>query len=190
VKVLTHRSRYIEPAVVPEFGAGTSSAAEAEKAASIVQSSKEPTVVPKVPIVGPTISKDDKTEEPQAEETKKIPEILSPSTEAELPKVQKASAGTPKRRRMASVLDVVLETTKALSPAPSKKIVEATKAQARNETGQAEAETGQAEAEAGPSVPSETKIIRPEKADEQTTDAIVTAGQGMVERAKSTASEA
>jgi hypothetical protein len=197
VKVLTHRSRYIELAVVPEFGAGTSSAAEAEKAASIVQSSKEPTVVPKVPIVGPTISKDDKTEEPQAEETKKIPEILSPSTEAELPKVQKASAGTPKRRRMASVLDVVLETTKALSPAPSKKIVEATKAQARTETGQAEAETGQAEAEtgqaeaeAGPSVPSETKIIRPEKADEQTTDAIVTAGQGMVERAKSTASEA
>jgi hypothetical protein len=28
VKVLTHRPRYIEPAVVPEFGTGTSSATE------------------------------------------------------------------------------------------------------------------------------------------------------------------
>jgi hypothetical protein len=36
VKVLTHRSRYIEPVVVPEFGEGTSSAAEAKQAASIV----------------------------------------------------------------------------------------------------------------------------------------------------------
>jgi hypothetical protein len=135
VKVLTHRSRYIEPSVVPEFGAGTSSVAEAEKAASIVQSTEEPTVVSKVPTVGPTISKDDKAEEPQAEETKKMPEILSPSTEAELSKVQKASAATPKRRRMASVLDAVLETTKALSPAPSKKIAEATKTQAKTEAG-------------------------------------------------------
>jgi hypothetical protein len=39
-------------------------------------------------------------------------------------------------------------------------------------------------------VPSETKIITPEKADEQTTYAIVTAGQGMAERAKSPDSEA
>jgi hypothetical protein len=53
---------------------------------------------------------------------------------------------------MASVLDAVLETTKALSPAPTKKIVEATKAQA-------EAKVGQAEAAAGPSVPSETKAV-------------------------------
>jgi hypothetical protein len=45
----------------------------------------------------------------------KMPEILSPPTEAKLPKVQKASAVTPKRR-MANVLDAVLETTKALSP--------------------------------------------------------------------------
>jgi hypothetical protein len=36
MKVLTHRPRYIEPAVVPKFGAGTSSAAEAKEAASIV----------------------------------------------------------------------------------------------------------------------------------------------------------
>jgi hypothetical protein len=36
MKVLTHRPRYIEPAIVPEFGEGTSSTAEAKQAASIV----------------------------------------------------------------------------------------------------------------------------------------------------------
>jgi hypothetical protein len=36
VKVLTHRPRYIEPAVVPEFGAGTSSATEIKETAPTV----------------------------------------------------------------------------------------------------------------------------------------------------------
>jgi hypothetical protein len=62
--------------------------------------------------------------------------------------MQKIPATTPKRRRMANVLDAVIETTKALSPAP-KKIVEAMKVQA--------------EAEAGPSVPIETKPAAPEE---------------------------
>jgi hypothetical protein len=31
MKVLTHRPRYIEPAVIPEFGVGTSSTAKAKK---------------------------------------------------------------------------------------------------------------------------------------------------------------
>jgi hypothetical protein len=35
MKVLTHRPRYIEPAVVPDFVAGSSSAAEATQTASI-----------------------------------------------------------------------------------------------------------------------------------------------------------
>jgi hypothetical protein len=34
---------------------------------------------------------------------------------------------TPKRRRMASVLDAVMETTKALTPAPIKKVAEVAK---------------------------------------------------------------
>jgi hypothetical protein len=38
----------------------------------------------------------------------KVPEIMSPLVKADLPKVQKTPAATPKRRRMASVLDVVL----------------------------------------------------------------------------------
>jgi hypothetical protein len=40
----------------------------------------------------------------------KMPEILSPPAEAKLPKVQKAPVATPKRRRIANVLDAVLET--------------------------------------------------------------------------------
>jgi hypothetical protein len=47
---------------------------------------------------------------------------MSPLGAASLPKVQKTSATTPKRRRMANVLDAVLETTKALSPASTKKV--------------------------------------------------------------------
>jgi hypothetical protein len=160
MKVLTHRSCYIEPAVVPKFGEGASSTTKARQAAPIAQSVEEPTAMPKMPTVGPIKAKDDKTEEPQIEEIMKMPEILSPPTEAKLPKVQKASAATPKRRRMANVLDVVLETTKALSPAPTKKIVEAAKAQAKVVTRQAEAEATktQAEAKAGPSAPVAVKL--------------------------------
>jgi hypothetical protein len=71
MKVLTHRPRYIEPAMVPKFGVGTSSAAEAKQAAPIVQSTEEPTVVPKVPTVGPAEARDDKAEEPQVERVMK-----------------------------------------------------------------------------------------------------------------------
>jgi hypothetical protein len=56
-----------------------------------------------------------------------MPKILSPPTETKLSKVQKAYAATPKRRRMANVLDAVLETMKVLSPAASKKVAEITK---------------------------------------------------------------
>jgi hypothetical protein len=97
IKVLTHQPRYIETTIVHEFGEGTSSAAEAEQAAPAARSAVGSTVVPKVPV------------------------------EAELPKVQKAPVATPKRRRMASVLDAVMETTKALSLAPTKKVAEAVK---------------------------------------------------------------
>jgi hypothetical protein len=145
----------------------TSSTAEARQAAPIVQSVEEPTIVPKMPTVGPVEAKDDKAEEPNVEGTMKMPEILSPSAEAKLPKVQKAPAATPKRRRMASVLDAVLETTKALNHVPTKKIAKAAKVEAR------------------PLAPTETKVVAPEdKADEQTS------GQSMAEKEKSPAPEA
>jgi hypothetical protein len=159
MKVLTHRPRYIEPAVIPEFGKGTSSAAEATETVPIVHNVEELTVVPKVLTVEPVEKKIDRAEEPKIEEIMKMPKILSLPTEGKLPKVSNAFVATPKRRRMANVLDAMLETTKALSPAPKKKIVEAAKAQAEVETAQVEAKAlkTRAEAEAGPSAPSSTK---------------------------------
>jgi hypothetical protein len=155
VKVLTHRPRYIEPAVVPEFGAGTSST-EIKETIPAAQSTEEPAVMLKVLTVKLIEMKVDKTEKPKVEETTKIPEILSLPIEAYLPKIQKTYAATPKSR-MANVLDVVLETTKVLSPALVKKVVPAeTKSQTKTEARQAEAAQVQAEAEAGPSVPTET----------------------------------
>jgi hypothetical protein len=66
----------------------------------------------------------------ELEKTVLLPKILSPSVGAELPKVTKASATTAKRRRMANVLDAVIDTTKALTPAPSKNVAEAATAEA------------------------------------------------------------
>ena len=73
LKVLTHRPHYIELAMVPEFGAGTSSAAEAKRAAPTVQSTKESIVVPKTSAVGLAEARDDKAEELQVEKVIKTP---------------------------------------------------------------------------------------------------------------------
>jgi hypothetical protein len=127
VKVLTHRPRYIEPVVVPKLGVGSSSATEAIETIPIAQSIEEATVMPKVPIAEPVEAKVDKAEKSKAEKIMQEPKNLSPPTEATLPKVQKASTATPKRRRMANVLDAVLETMKVLSPAATKKVAETTK---------------------------------------------------------------
>jgi ornithine carbamoyltransferase len=78
---------------------------------------------------------------------------------------------------MANVLDIVLETAKALSPGPIKKIAEAAKVQA--------------EAEAKPAAPIETKVVAPEgKTDQQASDAVMEEGQDATERAKSPAPDA
>jgi hypothetical protein len=75
---------------------------------------------------------------------------------------------TPKRRRMANVLDV-LETVKTSNSTPSKKIAEASKAQTEVETEQAEIETAiiQASAKAGPS---ESAEINPAEIEEKATE--------------------
>jgi hypothetical protein len=99
----------------------------------------------------------------------KVLEILSPSSEVTAPKAQKSSAATPKRRRMANVLDV-LETVKTLNSTPSRKIVEASKAQTEAETKQADVEAAviQADTEVGPLEPFVAEpIITEEKTREQ-----------------------
>jgi hypothetical protein len=130
---------------VPNFGGETSSATEAEGPA-ITQRIEEPATMPKA----------DKIEEPRPEETK-ASEILSPSVGVEAPKIQKDLAATPKRKRMASVLDV-LETIKTSSSTPGK-IAKASKTQVETETKltEVEATMSRADAETGPSEPTKEK---------------------------------
>jgi hypothetical protein len=179
IMVLTHLPQYIETVVVPEFGEGTYSTAKAKQVAPAVRSAEGSIVVPKVPTVRPAEAKDNMAREPELKKTVMMPKILSPPAEAELPKMTKAPATTPKRRRMASVLDAVMETTKALTPVPTKNVAKAVKAEA------------EAEAKARPSVPIETKPVAPEdKAEQQTPDTSMTVGQVVTEKAKTPAPKA
>jgi hypothetical protein len=176
LKVLTHRPRYIEPAVVPEFDGEASSAAKPREPIPPTQKAEEPAIMLKAPSVDIAESKTDKdkAEESNIGETKVL-EILSPSSELTAPKAQKSSAATPKRRRMANVLDV-LETVKTLNSTPSKKIVEALKAQIEAETKSAKIEAAiiQAGTEAGPSEPAEKKPaeIEEKATEEKTTEQV------------------
>jgi hypothetical protein len=121
MKVLTHRPRYIEPVMVPEFGGKSSSAAESRESAPM-QKAEEPATMPKAPSVEPVETKvdKDKANRSTTEEVKKMPGILSPSTEATTLKAQKSSVITPRRRKMVNVLDV-LETTDSIGPAPTER---------------------------------------------------------------------
>jgi hypothetical protein len=161
---------------VPKFGEETSSAVEAKQAAPATRSAKESIIVLKVPIVEPVKAEDGAAKKPELEKTTVLPEILSPPVEAELPKVAKAPATTPKRRRMASVLDVVME-TRALTPAPIKKVAEATMAHT--------------ETEVGPLVPAETKPAgTEERAEQESPDIGITMEKEVAEEAKSPTPEA
>jgi hypothetical protein len=148
IKVLTHRHRYIETARVSKLAEQTSFTAEPGYPIP-VGSKGESAEVLKVPatesVEAPKRSAEAKgkvAEEPELGEPTELPKILSPLLEPKLPKVSKAPAITPKRRRMASVLDAVLELTRASTPTPVKETAEAT--------------TIHAEVDAGPSVPIET----------------------------------
>jgi hypothetical protein len=143
IKVLTHRPRYVETTTVPKLGEGTSCTAEAEQAGPTGQSTEESAAVPKVSAIG-SAEVPKHTAEAKGKATEKPdPEEMGGPLEPELPKVAKTPAITPKRRRMASVLDAIMETTRALTPTSMKKI--------------AKAATGRAETKAGPSVPAETE---------------------------------
>jgi hypothetical protein len=102
--------------------------------------------------------KADKIEEPRTEETK-TSEILNPSVGVEAPKIQKDISATPKRKRMASVLDV-LETIKTSSSTLGK-IVKASKTHVETETKLTEAEAimSRTDIETGPLGPTKEKSL-------------------------------
>jgi hypothetical protein len=177
IKVLTHRPRYIEMATMAKFGEETSSAAEVEPDAPAARIAEESTVVPKVPIVEPVEAEDETTKKLELEKATDLPEILSQPVEVELPKFAKAPATTPKRRRMASVLDAVVETIRALTPAPVKKV--------------AKAATTHTETEARPSVSAEAKLAATEqRVEEESPDTGVALEKSVAKEANSPAPEA
>jgi hypothetical protein len=128
--------------------------------------------MPKEPSAKLAEPKTDNIEETRVEGTKTL-EVLSPSAEVTMPKAQKGLAATPKRKRMASVLDV-LETVKASSSIPSGKIAEALKIQIKVETRpiKVEGAVSQASAEVGPSEPIDKQPSKIEKktAEEEATE--------------------
>jgi hypothetical protein len=135
VKVLTHRPRYIETTKVLKLAEGSSSSIEPSHPATAetrVESAEEP--IPK------TVAE-------QLEST------MSLLQEAKLSKVQKIASITPKRRRMASVLDAVMESTKVLTPASA----EAPSVGDKNTKKYAEIAMTQVETEAEPSAAAEAR---------------------------------
>jgi hypothetical protein len=193
LKVLTHRPRYIEPTVVPEFG-GETSATESREPTPPAQKAEEPAIMPKAPsveLVEMKVDKD-KAERSKTEEVTKMPGILSPSAEAPTLKAEKSSAITPKRRRLVNVLDI-LETTDSISPAPTGKVAEADKMEPKADTKKIEVETTitQAETEAEPTVPTETKLAATEqKAEGITLDTNIGFEKSATKEAESLAPEA
>jgi hypothetical protein len=175
IKVLTHRPRYIEMATVPKFSEG-SSTVEAEQAAPAGRSAEKLAAVSKVSAIGSaevliqTAEAEGKpAEKPDREES-------TGPLEPELPKVAKTPAITPKRRRMASVLDAVMETTRALTPAPAKKVAEAVAARA--------------ETEAEPPAPTEAEPAATERAKQESPDTGMVLEKDAPEKAKSPILEA
>jgi hypothetical protein len=105
-----------------------------------------------------------------------LPEILSPPAEAELPKVAKVSATTPKRRRMASVLDAIMETTRALTPVTARKITEAV--------------VTRSETKAEPPVPTEAEPAATERAEQESPDTGIALEKDATGKVKSPTPEA
>ena len=111
---MTHWPRNIEIAMVPKLAEGTSSTtapgyltpigSKGESTEMLEgQEKTESAGMPKRPV-----EVEKMVEGPELEKPVGLPKMLSPLPEPELSKVSKAPTITPKRRRMASVLDAVL----------------------------------------------------------------------------------
>jgi hypothetical protein len=139
IKVLTHRPRYIEMTIVSKLAEMASSTAEPGHPAS-ASSKGESAEVPKTPITESAEAlkhsaeaKGKAAEKLELGELTGLQKILGPLPELESLKVSKAPTITSKRRRMASVLDAVLESTRVSTPAPAKETAEAATAHVETE---------------------------------------------------------
>jgi hypothetical protein len=131
VKVLTRRPRRIETADVPKL---------IEEAAPISDPSRSVPVEARINV----------TEESKVEKTAEQLKALSPPYATELSKLSNIPAATPRKKRMASVLNAIMESMKTSTPAS---VEEAKVSKKSDETGMA-----QTISEVGPSeVPAEAR---------------------------------
>jgi hypothetical protein len=103
-KVLTRRSKPIGTAEVPKLIQSVEASLLATKATSVMAIEAS---------AGPV-------EEPGPKKTGEQPKLLSCPIVTELPKLSATATTTPRKRRMASVLDAVLEFVKMPTPVPTK----------------------------------------------------------------------
>jgi hypothetical protein len=145
VKVLTHQPKRIETTKVPKLIEGSTSISKPSRS---------------VPV-------EDKTrpaEEPKLKKAAEQLKALSPPRETKLPKASRIPAATLRKRIMAIMLDAVMESVKASTPAS----VEALSTEGKILKKSDETGTAQAVSKAGPSVfaearPSETTRLILEK---------------------------
>jgi hypothetical protein len=133
VKVLTHRPKRTETAEEPRTAEGSSAVESSHPAPA--EARMESAKKPKLKITAERLG------------------VLSPFQETEVSKIAKIASVTPKRRRMASVLDAVMESTKALTPASA----EAPNVEGANTKKFVEAGMTQVATEAGPLAPAEAR---------------------------------
>jgi hypothetical protein len=149
IKVLTHRPRYIETTRVPKLAEGPPSVVESEfpaPAEAIAGSAEELILKTAAALTETEIADVPKCPAEAKAKTAEEPELRKSM------EVSKLLAVTPKRRRMASVLDAVMESTRVPTPAS----IEVPSMSEKNIKETAEAITTCVEGEVGPSIPAET----------------------------------
>jgi hypothetical protein len=133
-KVLTHRPKRIETTEVPKLIEGSASISKPSRSV-------------------PVEAKTRPTKEPRLKKAVEQLKALNPPREAGFSKASRIPAATPRKRRMASVLDAVMESVKASTPAS----VEAPTTEGKILKKSDEIGTTQAISEAGPSVFAEAR---------------------------------
>jgi hypothetical protein len=132
VMVLTHRPKRIETAKVPRPTEGSSFVSELSRSDLAEAGTKS-------------------AGESELKTASEQPKVLSPLREMEPPRASKIHAATPRRRRMASVLYVVMESMKVQTPA----LAPDTEGETIKKSD--EAGVARATSEAGPSAPGEAQ---------------------------------
>jgi hypothetical protein len=163
VKVLTCRPRRIETTDVPNL----------IEHVEVVPSAPESSTA--MPIEAST----DPAEEPKLEKATDQLKVLSPPSTIGLPKPSSVPAATPRKRRMASMLDTVLESVKTSAHAST----EALSAQIKDARKSAVASVANTPAEAGP-------LEAPAEARPSETASIALEKESVPEKSKSPAPEA